>query len=462
MWMSQSLGYMLPRGANTPLSLDIPLNADILSFTLFICVAACLVSGIAPALHGARTNLNDVLKEGGRSGREGARSARLRGALVVMEVAMALVAIIGAGLFARSFQMARRIDPGFDARNVLIAHVDLSGTNYEVPQRRDFCDRLGKRVASQPGVVALSWADVVPLYFTGNPMESVEVEGYVPALSESMNIWRNVVAPGYFDLLRIPLIEGRDFNDHDTESARRVMIVNQTFAKRFFAGREAVGRRVQRMGTWYTVVGVARDCKYVYPTEDAHPYFYIPVRQTFGGLMIAIHIRTPGDPESAAGMLRREIAAIDPDVRIFDSMAMTESITAGLFGQRIAAVLLAVLGVFALALAATGLYSVMAYAVAQRTQEIGIRMAMGAQPADVLSLVVRRGMSLTLAGLVIGLVLALAVMRLASSQLVKVSAADPLVFVGASLFLTVVALAANYFPARRATRVDPNAALHCE
>jgi len=462
MWMSQSLGYLMPRGANLPVSMDIPLNADVLWFTLLICVAACLVSGMAPALHSSRANLNEVLKEGGRSGHEGPHSARLRGALVVAEVAMALVAIIGAGLFARSFQMARRINPGFDPRNVLVAQVDLSAAGYGVPERRQFCERLRNRVASQPGVVSASWADVIPLWFTGNPLATVQVEGYVPGLSESMKIARNIVAPGYFDLLRIPLIEGRDFTGHDDESAKRVMIVNQTFANRFFSGREALGRRVQTMGEWYTVVGVARDSKYVKPTENAQPYFYVPMRQAFGGLMIAIHIRTAGEPESVAALLRREVAAIDPAVRVFDFMPMAEAISAGVFGQKIAAVLLAGLGVFALALAATGLYSVMAYAVAQRTQEIGIRMAMGAQPTDVLGLVVRRGMGLTLAGLGIGVVASLAVMRLAASQLVQVSASDPLVFIGSSLFLAIVSLAANYFPARRATRIDPNAALHCE
>jgi predicted permease len=462
MWMSQSLGYLMPRGANVPVSFDIRLSADVLWFNLLICVAGCVAAGIIPALNGARTNLNEVLKEGGRSGHEGTRSARLRGALVVIEVAMAMIAIIGAGLFARSFQLARRMNPGFDPRNVLVAHVDLSAVSYGAPERRQLCERLGQRVASQPGIVGVSWADVIPLWFTGNPLESVQVEGYVPGLSESMKIFRNVVAPGYFELLRIPLIEGRDFTGHDDESAKRVMIVNQTFANRFFSGREALGRRVQTMGEWYTIVGVARDSKYVKPTENAQPYFYVPMRQVFGGLMIAIHIRTASEPESAAPILRREMAAIDPAVRVFDFMPMTEAISAGVFGQKMAAALLGGLGVFALALAATGLYSVMAYAVAQRTQEIGIRMALGAQRADVLALVVRRGMGLTFVGLFIGVAAALGVMRLAASQLVQVSAADPLVFLGASLFLAIVALAANYFPARRTTRIDPNTALHCE
>jgi predicted lysophospholipase L1 biosynthesis ABC-type transport system permease subunit len=239
--------------------------------------------------------------------------------------------------------------------------------------------------------------------------------------------------------------------------------VNQTFARRFFAGREVIGRRVQAsLGEWYTVVGVVRDSKYVKPTENAQPYFYVPVRQVFDGQVIAVHIRTVGAPEQSASLLRREVAAINPAVRVFDPMPMTESITAGLFGERVAAVLLAGLGLFALVLAATGLYSVMAYSVARRTQEIGIRMALGARPSDVVNLVVRQGMVLTLIGVAIGAALALAVTRVVANLLVHVSARDPLVFLGASLFLTVTALAANYLPARRATRIDPNDALRCQ
>jgi predicted permease len=462
MWMVPSLMYLAPRGAYIPVSLDIPLDSEILCFVLIICVAACLVPGIAPAFLGARVKLNEVLNEGGRSGSPGTRSQRLRGALVVCEVAMATVAIIGAGLFVRSFQAASGIDPGFDPRNVLVARLELSATGYDAAGRRQLCERLGQQLAKQPGIVSVSWAEVIPLWFT-NPLAEVHVEGYVPSPTESMNIARNVVAPGYFSLLRIPIVEGREFDDHDTENSRRVIIVNQTFARRFFGGREALGRRVQAsLGEWYTVVGVVRDSKYVKPTENAQPYFYTPVRQVFDGQVIAVHIRTVGAPELSAAMLRRQVATIDPAIRVFDPMPMTESITAGLFGERVAAALLACLGVFALLLAATGLYSVMVYSVAQRTQEIGIRVALGARPADVVRLVVRQGMILTMIGVAIGVALALGIMRIVANLLVNLSANDPLVFLAGSFFLTAVALVANYLPALRATRIDPNDALRCQ
>jgi predicted permease len=462
MWMSRALGYLMPRGANVPVAFDLSLNADILGFALFLCVMACLVSGLAPALHSARANLSEVLNEGGRGGSQGRGSHRLRSILVASEVALSLVAIVGAGLFAKSFQAAQRIDPGFDPHNVLLAQVDLSGARYSTPERRQFCERLRNRIASQPGVVSATWAETVPLWFTGNPLESIEVEGYVPAPSESMKINRNLVAPGYFDLMRIPLVEGRDFNGHDTEDTQRVAIVNQTFARHFFGDREPLGRRVHCFGEWYTVAGVARDIKYIKPTEAALPYFYVPFRQVFAGLSVTLHMRTAGDPELAAPAVRREVSALDPAVSVFDVMTMTESISAPLFGQKTAALLMSVMGLAALVLAATGLYSVMAYSVAQRTQEIGIRMALGAQTGDVIGLVLRRGMNLTLIGVSAGVAMALAVTRLMASLLIHVSATDPVVFIGATLFLGAVGLTANYLPARRATRIDPNQALRSQ
>ncbi|MGA2182015.1 MAG: ABC transporter permease [Bryobacteraceae bacterium] len=462
MWMSQSLGYLMPRGANVPVSFDIPLNSEILAFTILLCVAACVLSGIAPALHSARAGLNEALKEGGRSGGEGARSERTRGLLVVSEVAMALVAIIGTGLFARSFQMARQINPGFDPHNVLVARLELASAGYTGLDRTRFFERLRDRLSSQPGIVSVSWADVVPLYFTGNPWDDVQVEGYVPGVKESMKIMRNMVGPGYLGLMRIPLVEGRDFTGHDDENAPPVMIVNRTFARHFFGGGTAIGHRVRNGDRWFTIAGVARDSKYVRPDEAATPYFYALSRQAYSSPAAAMFIRTTGDPERAAATVRSATNSIDPGVGVFDAMPLTESIGASLFGQKTAAVMLAVLGVVALVLAATGLYSVMAYSVAQRTREIGLRMALGARPADVLALVMRRGLLLTLFGVGIGVVAALAVTRLAASLLVHVSATDPLVFGAATLFLAAVALAANYLPARRATRIDPNEALRCE
>jgi predicted permease len=459
MWMSDSLGQLIPPSPY-PVVLHVEMNGDILAFTLLICLLACVISGAAPALAGCRADLSQVLNEGGTRGTPGTGSRRLRGLLVAAEVALALVALIGAGLFARSFEIARQIKPGFEPEHVLVSHLYLASAGYALPERKLFCQRLRERLESQPGVTAATYADVVPMGFGGGPWEPLQIEGYLPGTAENMNIFRDVVAPGYFGLLRIPLLEGRDFTEHDDEQAALVMIVNQTFAKRFLGGRDPIGHKVHGWGKWFTVVGVARDSKYQTPNESARPYFYVPFRQVYReDLAIAFLVRSAGDPNQALPALRREARGLDPNAGVFDIMPMTEFISASLFPQKVAAALLAVLGAIALLLAAAGLYSVMAYAVTQRTREIGIRMALGAQPGDVVRLVMRQSLVVTLAGLAAGFVAALAVTRLASSLLVNISATDPAVFAGATLFLTMVAAVAGYLPARRATRIDPQAAL---
>ena len=461
-WMAQGLGYLMPP-TDFPVRFEVRLNGHALLFTLAVTLAACLASGMAPALNTSRADLNEILKlGGGRAGTAGTRSQPMRRLLVMGEMALAMVAIIGAGLFARSFQMAREINPGFDARNVLVSHLYLSTAGYGVAERKLFCQRLAARLGSQPGVVSSTYADMVPLGFDSGPWEDLQIEGYVAGPSENMKIYRNVVAPGYFDLMRIPLVEGRDFTEHDDEKANQVMIVSDTFVKRFYGGRSPLGHRVRGWARWFTIVGVARDTKFHTPNEAAAPYFYVPFRQVYReDLAIAFYLRTKGDPAQAAGVLRREIQAMDPAAS-FDAMPLERYIGASLFPQKVAAMLLGVLGAIALVLAAVGLYSVMAYTITQRTNEIGIRMALGAKPLEVLALVVRQGMAMAGAGLAVGVAASLGVMRVASGFLVKVSASDPMVYAAAVLFLALVALAASWIPARRATRIDPNLALHSE
>jgi predicted permease len=280
-----------------------------------------------------------------------------------------------------------------------------------------------------------------------------------------MQIFRNVVAPGYFKVMGIRLLDGRDFTEQDdlNKTSPPVMIVNETFVRRYFGGRSAIGRRARGWGKWFTVVGVVKDSKYHTPNEGALPYFYVPFRQVYRADQgIAVYVRAAGDPNQAVGTLRRAVRAMDPNVSLYDTMAMTEFIRASLFVQKIGAWLLGVLGLVALVLAAVGLYSVMAYSIMQRTHEIGIRVALGAKSSDVLRLVVRQGIGLTAAGVAVGVMAALAVTRLVAGLLMNVSATDPAVFGGAALFLVLVALVASYVPARRAAKIDPNVALRCE
>ena len=464
MWMAGALGYLVP-ATGLPIAMDVELNGDILAFVLLVCVAACVVSGIAPALQTARAGLDEVLKEGGRGGSAGKHSRRLRGLLVVSEVALALVAIIGAGLFARSFQLARQIRPGFDPDHVLVSSLSLSTAGYSVPDRKQFCFRLRERLEAQPGIVGVTYADYIPLGFDSGPWEELDIQGYEKGRGENMQIYRNVVAPGYFQVVGIPLLEGRDFTEQDdlSKAARPVMIVNQTFVRRYFGGGYPIGRQVHGWGKWFTVVGVVKDSKYHTLNEAARPYFYVPFKQVYrADLGIAVYVRASGDLDQALATMRREVQSMDPNVGVYDAMPFAEFIGASLFVQKIAASLLTVLGMVALVLAAVGLYSVVAYSITQRTHEIGIRVALGAQSGDVLGLVLRQGMGLTAVGLLAGFLAAAAVTRLAAGLLVNVSPTDPVIFGGAALFLAVIALAASYVPALRATRIDPNSALRCQ
>jgi ABC-type antimicrobial peptide transport system permease subunit len=271
------------------------------------------------------------------------------------------------------------------------------------------------------------------------------------------------------------MIEGRDFTEQDDEKTNPVMIVNQTFVKRFFAGRNPVGRRIQGWGEWFTVVGVVQDSKYHYPGEAPLPYFYVPFRQVYrADMQLAYYVRTVGNPNNALAMVRQKVKEIDPNVTVFDAVPLTEYIGASLFPQKVAASMLTVLGALAVILAAVGLYSVMSYSVVQRTHEIGIRMALGARPEDVLRLVVRQGLLLASAGMLAGFAMAIAVARSLSAlsfagsamgtggKLLGVSATDPLIYAGSALFLTVVALLAAYIPATRAAKVEPMEALRYE
>jgi predicted permease len=474
MWMSGSLQYFLPPG-DLPFALDVRLNSHVLTFTVLVCVAAALLSGIVPAMQTARADLNERLKEGGRSGMAGLRSHRLRSLLVVSEVSLALVALIGAGLFVRGFQATKKLDPGFDPNHVLLSQFYLSTSGYNLEQRKQFCERLRDRVVTAPGVTDAAFSDGVPLGFEPSWWEDLRIAGYVPGTSENMKIFRNVVSPGFFQLMRIPLLEGRDFTNQDELKSNPVMIVNQTFVNRFLGGGNAIGRRVHGWGEWFTVIGVVKDSKYHYLNESPLPYFYVAFRQIYRADMnMAFYVRTSGSLNDALTTVRREVRALDPNVTSFDASPLAEFIGASLFSQKIAASLLSVLGALSLLLAAVGLYSVMAYSVTQRTHEIGIRMALGARPADVLRLVVRRGMVMTLAGLLVGIALALALSRSIAGASVRGSAMgvgasmlgtstlDPSIYLGAALFLAAVAALACYVPARRATKVDPMVALRYE
>jgi predicted permease len=456
-----SFAYLLPH-SSAPTLVRAPIDSGVLLFMIAVACAAALLAGIAPAMHAFKGKAEEALKERGRAGTS-ARSKRLLGFFVTSEVALALVALIGAGLFVRSFRHVSEIRPGFDPEHVVVAQLDLSAASYNAQEADSYCLRYRERLEHQPGVTAVTYADYVPLSVSGGSWEDLQIQGYIPSPSENMKIYRTLAAPGYFDLMKIPLLLGRDFNLHDDRNAPPVMIVNQEFVRRFIPAGIAVGRRVQGWGEWFTIVGVVQDSKIYRLTESPTPYFYVPIRQIYRPEMgLAFFIRTSAPIDTAATALRREAQAVDPAVPVFDTTSLNDRLAASLFEQRILANLLSVLGTVALLLAAVGLYGVIGYSVAQRTNEIGIRMALGAEPSAVLRLVVGQGMKLTLAGVAIGLLAALGLTRLMSSLLFGVSATDPLTFAGVAILLAPVALAAAYIPARRAMRVDPMIALRDE
>ena len=346
---------------------------------------------------------------------------------------------------------------------MILTRFYLASAGFSTPDMQRFCLRLRDELRSDPAIVDASYADFAPLGSSAGPYTTIQVEGYVPGPDESMQVNRYLIAPDYFRLLRIPLLQGRDFTAADDASSLPAMIVNQAFALRYFHGASPLGRRIRCWGKWYTVVGLARDSKYFNVAEASRPHFFAPFRQqASAGDQLYFFIKTAGDPATVMAGLRREVTSIDVNAGAFDAMPLAEWIALTMLPQKVAASLLVALSLIAMLLAGVGLYSVMAYAVGQRTQEIGLRMALGAQPRDVLSALMRQGIRLTIAGLAIGMVCALAATRVVASMLVHVSALDPIAFSSAAIILAAVALLASYLPARRATKVDPMLALHSE
>jgi predicted permease len=458
-WMGQSLTLLLPP-VDFPYDLGSGVSGPTLGFTLVVVVVATLASGLAPALFSVRGDPNQALNEGGRGGIGGRRSHRLRQLLVGGEVALAVVAVIGALLFLRSFRNANRIAPGFDTRNVVVSQFYLSNAGYSAEEQRAFCRRLRERMEAVPAVVGVTYSDFVPLTSpASSPRDRLSIEGYVPAPDEQMAIPRASVPPGYFQFMDVRLLEGREFRERDDAASPAVIIVNETFARRFFGDRSPVGRTVRTGGTVATIVALVRDSKYDTPTEPAKPYFYRPFRQVFApGLNFSLLVRTAGDPMLVVPELRRQALALNQDAA-FHSALLSDAIGYSLYAPLLAASLLSVVGLVCILLAAVGLYSVISCAVDQRAQEFGVRMALGASPWDVALMVARESLALAVPGVLAGIAAALAAARAVSGMLVGVGTADPSSFGGAALLLAGVILLASYWPARRAARVDPMSAV---
>ena len=459
-WTARSLAAFLPPYANRA-SFDTRPDAVVFAFTLGLTVITTLLFGLAPTLETSKQDLVTGLKDNVPAVGRGRRKVSLRHVLVVTQVALSMVALIGAGLFVRSLREAYKADPGFDSHNVLLASFDPFLSGYDETRGREFYRRLVERVSTTQGVQSATLARRLPFTGDGIAFANVTIDGYAPAKDEDMRLNYETVGPQYFQTMRIPLLHGRGFDEHDQEGAPGVVIINETMAQRYWPEGDALGKRLKLTKGWLQVVGVAKDVKNRTLTEAPQPFLYLPLLQEYRSNMILV-ARTAGEPEKMFHTIQTEVAVLDPEIPMFDVRTLEEHIGVALFLQRMAATLLSIFGLLALSLAALGLYGVMAYAVSQRTRELGIRISVGAKRTDILKLILGHGLILSIIGIVGGLTVALALTRLSVHLLYGVSAADPLTFVVVMVILLVVALAAAYFPARRATKIDPIIALRME
>jgi predicted permease len=464
-----------PAGA-LPIALDFSLDHRVLLFTLVLSLLTGVVFGVAPALKASRPGLVPALKNFSAERDERGRRFNLQKTLMIAEVALSMLLLIPAGLFVRSLQAARAIDPGFDAEKLVAAPLNINLLRYTSTQGREFYRQVVERVERLPGVEGASVARVALLSGSGRvlglmvegrdgyPDEFVFGEGGGVATVDRTRINANVVGPGFFRTLGVPLLAGRDFSDQDVEGRPPVVIVNETAAKIHFRDDNPLGKRVSfrgRQGPWREIVGVVRDSRYGALGEAALPVAYMPLSQNHETGM-TLYVRTSVSPASLIGSLRREIQAIEPHLPLANIQTMMDTIGASLYAARMGAWLLAVFGGLALLLAAIGIYGVLSFSISRRTREMGIRLALGAEARDVFRLVVRDGMLLVGVGVTIGLLGGLAGARSLASFLYGVPTSDLATFATMTLVLGAVALVACVIPARRAMRVNPIAALRYE
>jgi predicted permease len=446
-----------------PPALDPSLDRWVLGFTLLVSILTGLLFGLAPALQASRLDLVAALKNSVEIVNRPARRFGLRDLLVVSQVALSLLLLIGSGLFLRTLHNAYTTDLGFETRDALLATVDLSLQGYSEAQERTFEAQIRERLASLPAVQSVSATSFLPINENGM-RNGVTIEGHQAQSGEDTEIDMNIVASNYFETMGIALLRGRDFNVQDNESAPRVAIINEAMARRYWPDQDPIGKRISisgPKGPFVEITGVVKTGTYRTIGEQPIPYIYLPLAQNRAGGFTII-ARTAGNPLALAAAVRAEIHHLDGNLPVFDVKTMNDHIGEALSQERMIATLLGIFGSLALLLAAVGIYGVMSYSVTQRRREIGVRIALGAESRDILRLVVGRGLILTISGVAIGLAAAVALTRLTTGLLFRVSATDPLTFIVISLLLTGVALAASLLPARRAMKVDPMVALRYE
>jgi putative ABC transport system permease protein len=445
-----------------PSTAQVRIDATVLGFTLLISLVTGVLFGLAPALRTMKLNLSESLKEGGRSGSEGPQRNRTRSALVVLESAVAVVLLIGAGLLIRSLIELQKVSPGFDAHNVLTMRVDLPRAKYDKPDKAaNFFSQLEGRIGGLPGVENVGLVSELPLTGLLSDMPYA-VEGRPPvSIDQAFDDDFRRVNRQYFAALRIPFLRGRNFTEQEVRQSAKVVIISDLLALQTFPNEEPIGKRlIMAMGNEpFEIIGIVGDIRHRALESRPAAAMYLP---TYEKGSMNVVIRTKGDAAGLSGAVRREVQRIDPDQPVADVRTMEEWVDTSVAAPRYRTTLLGLFALVALVLAATGIYGVMSYSVSQRTHEIGVRMALGARQLDVLKLVVRQGMILVVVGVGLGLLGAIALTRVMTTLLFDVTARDPLTFIVVAALLTLIAFVACYLPARRATKVDPLVALRYE
>ena len=457
-WCRHALALLLPARSGTAMYLPGEMDSRVLALSAGVCLIATLIVGLVPAFQARNVDLASALRAGS-AGVVGARGAAwLRSSLVVLQVCLSFVLLVGAGLLVQSLHKVRTTSPGFSTSRVLDTAVSLVAAGYDVPRAKVFQDQLMDRVRSLPGVESTAYATITPLGYSTYSETPIGVDGYEPQRREQPTVEYNQVSPAYFQTLGIPIISGREFTRADDENALSVAIVNKTMAARYWRGQDPVGQRLKMKDKSVLVVGVAADSKYESMGESPKPFFYVPLRQDFEREP-SLYIRTVQPPQTIVAALTREVRALDANLALYETITLQEQVDRSTSPQLVAATLVAILGGLALLLASVGLYGLMSYAVSQSRRELGLRMALGAGAFNVLRMVISRGLTLTAAGILVGVAMALAMTRMLGGYLYNVNPRDPLAFGSGFAVMTITAIAACLLPAWRATRTDPARAL---
>jgi putative ABC transport system permease protein len=449
-----------------PVYLNFSLDWRVFAYSFSLALVTGVIVGILPALRASRSNVNDVLRQSGRSISSGIWQRRLRSALVLGQIASSLVLLVVAGLFLRSLQKAKNMDLGFDPDQVVNLSMDPHLIGYEDTLTTTFYRELESRVQAIPGVKSASLSFSVPFGFLHESARVYAAGHSFDGGQLPPEVIYNTVDPNYFDNLKIPLGTGRLFTDEDTASKVQVAVINETMAKQFWPGQNAIGKRFalgSPTADQLQVIGITRDGKYLEPSEETEPYFFVPMAQHFVSFR-TLQVRTSVPPESVVPQIRQLIKSLSPDLPVFDVRTMKDALNGfnGFFFFKLGAGLATAFGLLGLALAVVGVYGVVSFTVTQRTQEIGIRMAMGARRDQILKMILRQGFVVIALGIVTGVIVAFVIGQAMKNLLVGISATDPLTFVSISAFLAVVALMASVAPAIRASRIDPIITLRIE